>query len=102
MPDERLWRARSLNNLRDMLRRLILEEHATRDLNPEKAAHLADAVSDLRTIIARLESDAAGAPGNGREPHRSRLSTDPSHGEQDDTDPPRELKPIAHRMEQRV
>jgi len=56
MEDPLLHELRSIVGLRDMLHRTILEEYALRDVNPEKAAHLQDAVSDLRTIIARLES----------------------------------------------
>jgi hypothetical protein len=52
-----LHRLRSLFRLRYILGQTILDEHAARDLNPQKAAHLHDAVNDLRILIERLETD---------------------------------------------
>src|SRR5262245_54788139 len=46
--------------LEDMLRRLLVEQAASCGVDEEKAQHLADAVIDLRTLIARLEPPAAG------------------------------------------
>jgi hypothetical protein len=44
--------------LRNLLHRLISEEERTRAIDPVKAAHLADAVEDLLTLISRLEAPA--------------------------------------------
>jgi hypothetical protein len=54
--DARLNQLRAIINLREMLHRTILEQHALCDVDFERAVHLQDAVNDLRTIIARLES----------------------------------------------
>ena len=61
-----------LHTLRDLLRRLTLEELATRAVNPEKASHLADAIVDCGVLIARLEADAylpLGPTPSDRRPH---------------------------------
>jgi hypothetical protein len=62
MSDERLWRAQRLTGLQEMLGRLIDDERAARAVDTEKAAHLADAVLDLRTIIGRLEAEERRSP----------------------------------------
>ena len=50
-------REQSLATLRGMLRRLTNEELATREVDVDRAAALADAVCDLRVVIARLDSE---------------------------------------------
>ena len=71
MSDDRLWRARAVTHLRDMLRRVILEEYDARERDLEKAGHLADAVKDLRTLITRLEAASSTATFSDREPFHS-------------------------------
>jgi hypothetical protein len=51
-----------LRRLRDLSRRLELEELAARGVNVEKANHLADAIADLGIMIARLEAEPAEQP----------------------------------------
>jgi len=75
MSDERLWRARHLTRLREMLGRLILDEHRARTDRPELALHLADAVGDLRTVIAHLESELAVTVFSDRPPHRGKTES---------------------------
>ena len=58
MFDEHLRRIRALTILRQMLRGLILEAHVVEASEPERAAHLHDAVSDLRLLIRRLQREA--------------------------------------------
>lgn len=48
-----------LRRLRDLSRRLELEELAARGVDVEKANHLADAIVDLGIMIARLEAEPA-------------------------------------------
>jgi DNA polymerase III psi subunit len=102
MSEPLLWRARSLMRLRDMLRRLILEEHATRCVDPEKAAHLAEAVADLRTLVARLETESClhifSAPR--QYPRRATLRLD--SGEQPFAHTPRGWKAITHTVANRA
>ena len=57
MKDARLFRLTALFRLRHMLGQTIFDEHAARDLDPERAGHLHDAVNDLRILIGRLESE---------------------------------------------
>ena len=57
MKDARLYRLTALFRLRHMLGQTIFDEHAARDLDPERAGHLHDAVNDLRILIGRLESE---------------------------------------------
>jgi hypothetical protein len=57
MKDARLHRLTALFRLRHMLGQTISDEHAARDLDPERAGHLHDAVNDLRNLIGRLESE---------------------------------------------
>ena len=54
--------ARSLATLRNMLRRLIDEKLAAREVDVDRAAALADAVCDLRVVIARLDTEVSAAP----------------------------------------
>lgn len=51
-----------LRRLRDLSRRLELEELAARGVDVEKANHLADAIVDLGIMIARLEAEPAEQP----------------------------------------
>jgi hypothetical protein len=51
-----------LRRLRDLSRRLELEELAARGVDVEKANHLADAIVDLGIMIARLEAEPAEPP----------------------------------------
>ena len=51
-----------LRQLRDMSRRLELEEQAARAVDVERADHLADAIIDLGVLIARLEAEPADQP----------------------------------------
>ena len=60
MPDP-LWRPDELMPLREMLRRLLEEESRTRRVDAENASHLAQAVVDLKTLIARAESGSRGS-----------------------------------------
>ena len=53
MGEHNAWPQECLSTLRDMMRSLIEEEDATRDGDPVRAAHIADAIADLRTLIAR-------------------------------------------------
>ena len=55
MGEHNTWPQERLSALREMMRRLIGEEEATRAVDPVRAAHIADAIADLRTLIARLE-----------------------------------------------
>ena len=55
-------RERSLATLRNMLRRLIAEDLAAREVDTERAAALADAACDLRVLIARLDSELSARP----------------------------------------
>jgi hypothetical protein len=57
MPHE-LTREKCLSALQTMLGHLIIEEQATRSASAERAAHLTDAIADLRILIARLEAEA--------------------------------------------
>ena len=85
MKDARLYRLTALFRLRHMLGQTIFDEHAARDLDPERAGHLHDAVNDLRILIGRLESElsqseppkqARGASWLGSEwPNRKRKNT---------------------------
>jgi hypothetical protein len=52
----------SLATLRDMLRRLIGEASAARKVDLDRAAVLADAIGDLRLVIARLELEVYAPP----------------------------------------
>jgi hypothetical protein len=63
MSEDRLQRLQSLHYLRHMLGRLVLETHATRDVDRERAVHLEDAVIDLRVLIERLEGEIQRLPG---------------------------------------
>jgi hypothetical protein len=57
MKDARLYRLTALFRLRHMLAQTIFAAQAARDLDPERARHLHDAVNDLRILIGRLESE---------------------------------------------
>lgn len=86
-----------------MLGRLILDEHRARTDHPELALHLGDAVGDLRTVIARLESELAVTVFSDRQPHRGKAeSSAVAQSEQPDTQPPMRRALTVHQMEQRV
>jgi hypothetical protein len=102
MSDQLLWRARSLLRLRGMLRHLILEEHATRNVDLERAAHLADAVADLRTLIARLETESCLAIFSTRRPSPKNATLQPDSTEQPLPHRPPAGQTVTHAVEPRV
>jgi len=102
MSDERLLRARHLTRLREMLGRLILDEHGARTDHPEVARHLADAVGDLRIVIARLESELSVAVLSDRPSYWEKTSGAVARSEQSDAQPPTRKALNARQMEQRV